>query len=110
VSWSRRDSGCIALWVRQRDQQLGIVRLIARAFGSISDDEPADTGRPNAARPSRFDCNPALALLPIPPTHSQYRLPLRSKAFPGTLFATQPCKFPGTLFATQPCKWRAHCL
>ena len=37
TSWSRREDGCIAMWVRQDDKQLGIVRRSARLLVANTD-------------------------------------------------------------------------
>jgi hypothetical protein len=60
MSWSRKDNGCIAMWVRQHDQQLGIVSLLLRTFIFSSNSSPADTLFPNASSSSRFDCEAVL--------------------------------------------------
>ena len=52
TSWSRKEDGCIALWTRQNDKQLGIVRawLCRVAFPALT--LPSDFVVPNASRPS----------------------------------------------------------
>jgi hypothetical protein len=95
MSWSRKDNGCIAMWVRQHDQQLGIVSLLVRALFPMSDCVLVDTISTDAACTSRFHCKAAFLLrssLAKQRTHAQFRPQLLCEAFPGTPFATQPCR------------------